>query len=529
MTRYKPFVLLLVVLLVTPSVALGAVTGKPVLSVSLADNEVSPGESTALELTVTNEGELTDSSLRNPSLNSRVTSARGLTVDLRAGESPLDVKTRSRAVGTLPEGTSPPLPFRITVPEGTEPGTYRLPVTLSYTYTENIDEGFGVQTEKSVTKTEYVRVEVVDEARFEVSDVSSSVGIGDRGEVSVTLTNVGTTTARDASVTVSSGNSQLTFGETPSASSYVGAWEPGESRTLTYRADVASTAERRSFSLSAVVDYDDDEGVAVESDALSFGVTPAPEQEFAIENVQSTLRVGEEGALNGTVVNEGPETARNVVVVFEPTNPTINPVETEVALGTLAAGEEADFDFSTEVTSAAEDGPRQFTMQVRYRNADGDRRESDGIDVQAAVGPKRNEFTVEGVNTTLTSGSAGRIEVTVTNNRDEPLSDISAKLYTESPLSTSDDEAFIERLAPGESRTVVFGASAGGSALEKTYPVKLDFRYDDAEGETHISDTYQVPVQITEPVSSGPSPVLIGGGVVALLLVFGGVYYYLRG
>ena len=525
MKRIRLFALVLVVLLVTPSVALGAVTGEPALSVTLADNQVSPGESATLQLTLMNEGKLEDSSLRNPSLNQRVTTARGVTVSLKSGDAPIDVETNARSVGSLPEGSTPGLPFSVSVTEDAEPGTYTLPVRVSYTHTSNIDETLGVQTEEEVTKRFTVKVRVVDESRFEVADASSDVSVGDDGMVRLNLTNVGTQAARDASVTVTSNNGQVTFSGSPTAQSYVGAWNAGETKTVEMKASVAKSAARRNFSLSAVVDYEDDDGVATTSKNLAFGIVPDQEQTFAVENVQSTLRVAQEGQLSGEIVNRGPNEARNVVVVFQPSNPTVNPTETEYAVGTLAPGERASFSFDTEVTSEAEAGPRQFSLQTRYRNLDDEQRTGDTMDVQASVGQRLSEFSIEGVDATLEAGSSGELRLSVTNNREEPLSDISAKLYPESPLSASDDEAFVETLEPGESATVVFGVSAGGGALEKTYPVKVDFRYDDSEGETSISDTYQVPVQVTEPTQSGPSTTTLVGAVVVVVLLAAGAYY----
>jgi len=75
--------------------------------------------------------------------------------------------------------------------------------------------------------------------------------------------------------------------------------------------------------------------------------------------------------------------------------------------------------------------------------------------------------------------------------------------------------------------TIVFQLSADGGATEKTYPVKMDFQYDDEDGDTIISDTYQVPVDVAG--GSGGLPitliilavVLLGGGA-------GGALYYRR-
>jgi uncharacterized membrane protein len=155
-------------------------------------------------------------------------------------------------------------------------------------------------------------------------------------------------------------------------------------------------------------------------------------------------------------------------------------------------------------------------------------RESDTIPTRVDVQQESPEFDVEPINATYTAGSGGTFEVTVTNNRDHALTDISAKIYMDSPLSTSDDEAFVERLEPGESQTVRFQVSAGGDATAKTYPVKMDFQYDQPDGDTIISDTYQIPVEVTADADGGGLPVLPIVGVVAVLLVGGGFLYYRR-
>jgi hypothetical protein len=47
----------------------------------------------------------------------------------------------------------------------------------------------------------------------------------------------------------------------------------------------------------------------------------------------------------------------------------------------------------------------------------------------------------------------------------------------------------------------------------------MDFRYDDESDETEVSETYRVPVEVTESEQSGGTPVLLIA--VALLAVVG--------
>jgi hypothetical protein len=160
---------------------------------------------------------------------------------------------------------------------------------------------------------------------------------------------------------------------------------------------------------------------------------------------------------------------------------------------------------------------------VRYRDVDDEQRSSDSLDVRTEIAERRDEFSLEGVDASVQAGSGSRLEVAVTNTLDEPMTDVSAKLYTESPLSSGDDEAFVERLEPGQTVTFVFDVSASGSALTKAYPVQMDFRYENADGDTEISDTYQLPVSVTVEERGSGVPVSLPGAGALVLVVVGGV------
>ncbi|MEA5388382.1 hypothetical protein VB779_15955 [Haloarculaceae archaeon H-GB11] len=116
----------------------------------------------------------------------------------------------------------------------------------------------------------------------------------------------------------------------------------------------------------------------------------------------------------------------------------------------------------------------------------------------------------------------------VTNTGNETLTNIGAEMFADDPISVSDSEGFINRLEPGETETVKFTVSAAGSATPKSYPVSVDFQYDDSDGDTLLSDTYRLPVTVTEREGgSGNLPIIVG--LVAILVVgVGGYWYYSR-
>jgi hypothetical protein len=519
-------VLAVVALLVVPASAVAITEGEPALSVDLSDNRVTAGQVTALELTVQNKGQIERSN--NPSLNSQVTTANGVRVSLSKGDAPVTVKTGTQAIGTLPQ-TARTVPFRVVVDEDAEPGRYKLDGQLRYRYTSLIDPASGAAQEEDAVRRFSLTLIVEEEPRFEIVDSQSEIAVGDDGSITLTLRNNGTEVASESTVTVRSGNDELTFAGSPTARSFVGDWAPDETRTLTYKGSMASGAEVRPYSLNTTVSYEDGEGVPGRSKGLQFGVTPQAEQTFAVENVTSSLRVGEEGTVTGEVVNTGPLTADSAVVVLSTGNGNLNVRESEFAVGDVASGDRATFAFDVDVTDSAEAGPRQLTAEVQYRNSDGDQRVSDPLDVRADVGEKRDEFDVSPVNASFQVGSGGQLELDVTNAGEEAVSDVSAKLFVDSPVSVSDDEAFIDELGPGETRTITFGVSVAGSATAKVYPVELDFQYTTAEGDTLVSDTYALPVEATPRQGGNGLPLpLIGGLVLVVLLAVGGFLYTRR-
>jgi hypothetical protein len=528
----KHSTLLTVVLVATiafvPGIAMAAVYGSPDLSAELPDNRVTSGEETTLDVVILNAGELGSGSAANPSLNGQVTEARALTVELDSGDSPAAVRTGDKVVGSLPEGSTSTLSYDVVIDEDAEPGGYTLPIEATYEYTSYISEGDGKRTQESDTEDLTARLRVVDEARFEVVDVDNDAQVGDEGRLAVTVRNAGTEGATDVSATVTAKNAQTTFGDSEQASRHVGNWSAGENRTLQFQLDTAESGNPVNYDFDLSVAFEDADGVAREDDGMTFGVTPAPEQDFALENPSADLAVGEDGSLEAELVNEGDAPISDVVLEWTSDHETITVTEREYAVGTLDPGERATATFEVEVSESARSGPRQFSFVADYRNDDGDRRSSDALDVRAEVGPESPVFDLTVENATVTAGSAGELAVTVRNADEEAVSDVSAKLFADAPISTTDDEAYVASLEPGESETLVFGVGAAGSALEKSYPVSLDFRYDEADGDTELSDSYRLPVQIVEPEDGGGLPLLPIAVLVVLVAVGVGYYRYRR-
>ncbi|MCJ0619772.1 sialidase [Haloarcula hispanica] len=631
-----------VVVSVASGTAVAAVTGSPAIEVALADNTVSPGEETTLDVVLSNNGELDSGSSTNPSLNSEVTTARGLSVSVSANDAPISVTTSRQLTGDLAAGASQTVSFDVSVDDDADPGSYRVPVKLEYDHYSYVSEGTGARDYDSDSQIEYVTVRISDDATFDIVNVDSSARVGSTGDVELTIRNTGETAATDAAVTLASQNSEftvggdeqssrfvdtwesgenrtfqyrvgassdaepephnfglsvafdntdgvrtesvgntvgiapapqqsftvvntsstvpvgntgeyeltlrndgpvtvndaavtvtsqssdITFGDASSTSQFVGEWTPGEVRTVTVDATASSNSEVRSYTLSASVQYDDPEGDAGTDDSLSLGIETTPKQKFALSDVTGTLRAGQDGTLEATLVNDGPRTVRNAVVNWESDHSNLSPQETQYAVGNLEPGESTTVNFGVDTSDSAREGPRQFDFTVGYADDDGNQLTSDTLSVQSDVAASEDEFDLAVADRTITVGNARVVSVEVTNNLDETVTDIEARLFADDPLSISGaDTSYIESLDPGESTTLAFEVSAGSSATAgSTYPMSFDFRYTDSNGNTHLSDTFRKPVDAAPESGGGlPVPLILGLGVV---VIGGGAVVYWR-
>jgi hypothetical protein len=418
-------------------------------------------------------------------------------------------------------------------------------VTSEYAVQAAIDAE-GENGTALATRTQQFGVEPLPRQRYSIESTSHDVAVSDDGILTLTIRNGGPLNLSEASVQVAANDAAISFGsggtgeavefqdtafETegagqPTSEAFVGNWTAGETKTINYQVGASENALARNYTLVATVNARDEDDEAITAQSREFGFEPRSAQTFAIEGTGNTLRVGEDGQINGTVTNTGNETVSGVALLLNSEGETILPRETQYAVGTLAPGEAADFGFRIGISEAAEAGPRIFEFETRYRNDDGEERVDGTQDIFVDVAPQRDAFVVGAVDETLEPGGSRTIEVELTNNLDYTVENVRAKIFPESPLESSNDESFVVRLDPGETGTFVFDLSASGNAVPKEYPLSVDVRYDDNRGEPQLAGTYDVPVEVEQGSDGGVSLWLWLLG--PTLLVVGGIGLYYR-
>ncbi|KTG29661.1 COG1361 S-layer family protein [Haloferax profundi] len=619
--------------------AVTRVSGSPDLSLVAPENRLVAGTETVVEVFVVNTGTITEDGPEE--YEALVQTARALTFEAES-EGPITVASGEVPVGTVPEGVSGPVPLRLRVAEGAEPGTYEIPVEFSYDYTATVrvDDENVQTTHRSRTITRELEVVVERRPAFDVETVDSTLAVGDTGTIAFDLTNVGPVDAEDATVTVTSTDPEVTFGDgVPSAQSFVGDWEADETQRVEFRTRVADDAIVRNYSVELTVTYRDQDGqqrtsrtivagvrptrgaafelvdvdsavavgdtgtltlelqnvgdatasgttVALEStdseitfgagapaaeayvgawepgetkrvsfrtrvadDALdrpysldvgvSFrnpggdrktetlvaGLDPGAGPAFSVTIEESTLRVGGVGRVSGTVENVGESEARDGVLRLDANGTAMTPTDLEVTVGTLGPGESAEFEYAIGLAEGATPGPRRLPFVVEYRPPGDEMRAFDRADVLAEASARNPTITVEPRNATFEVDSTGRLVLAVTNTEDTPQTDVTVRLVAEEPLSSEDAVSFIPRLGAGETRLVVFDLEVSDDAVPKTQAVGVDVNYTDDAGRQLTTGTQQVAVEVVEPATTFP---ILPAAVAILALAGVGYWWYRR-
>lgn len=503
------------------------VIGRPDVSVFAPDNVLVPGTERTLSVFVANDGRLDSGGPAQ--FESRVTTARAVRVEALPSDAPVTVRTGTVPVGVVPEGTTGPYDIRVAVAADAEPGTYELPVRLSYTYTrivtfDETDAQAGpTYADASVTRRTTLTVRIEDRPSFSVVGVDSDVAVGGRGTVTLTVENVGTRTARDATVDVVSADPGLRVAEGETATLAAGRWRAGETKRLAVDARVADTATVRDYPLRLTVGYDDDDGIRRTGRPLTATVRPGTRDAFGVGAVESDLRVGQRGEVRGELTNRRERPLEDATLRLLDAG-SLAPAESTYPLGTVPANGSVPFAFTVDVPRNASAGPRGLQFQVEYEVAN-ERRRSDPIPAAVSVTPYRDVFAVEAREARVTVGGDSRLVVAVTNVGTDPVSEGVARLSVTEPLESDVPEAFVGSLAPGESTNVTFALSATDDAIPATLPATIQVNYTDTAGRDVVSEPATVGVTVVAEESSVPLPIL---AAVVVAVVGAGVWWWWR-
>ena len=139
------------------------------------------------------------------------------------------------------------------------------------------------------------------------------------------------------------------------------------------------------------------------------------------------------------------------------------------------------------------------------------------------------DFEVMDISGNMVAGEESLLYVTYKNVGELPVTDATVRISVSDPFSTTDDQAFIGSLAPGESALARFNLKVDETATPKMYGINSEIKYEDVDGHDRISDNIKIQVETLPVVSTAEkfkNVLWIGFVVVLLIVVVLGVRSY---
>jgi hypothetical protein len=153
---------------------------------------------------------------------------------------------------------------------------------------------------------------------------------------------------------------------------------------------------------------------------------------------------------------------------------------------------------------------------------------SQNITIQISV-KEEARFEVTDVSGELVADEEGMLSVTYKNVGSLPIKDAIVRISASDPFSTTDDQAFIGSIAPGESAVALFNLKVDETATTKMYGINSEIKYEDVDGHDRISDNIKIQVETLPAVSTAEklkNVLWIGVVIVLLIVISMGVRFY---
>ena len=390
--QHVPVLMLLLALLAVPGSAAGAkyLYGNPELSATIAGtNEFAPGAETGLTVIISNSG-LNTHKIAIPSLppDDLPNTAKLVTVALKSNDAPFTVKTDPQFLSDIMGGAALPATFNVKVADSAAPGTYTLPLEVTYTYLQDAEDYGDLLRYNYQKKTETLplTVRVTPALRVEVLNVQTrSLNVGTEGYVSMTLKNIGHDAADKAVAKVArNGASPLIPTD---SNAYIGTFAPGETVDVTFKVAVADSAEPQSYPLDIVVAYEDYEGKSAASRPVTIGLPVGGKIDFDVASPTVTLHPGGKSILEVVYRNAGAAKVYSAQARISAVDPFTSSDDTAY-LGDLAPGETATARFEVSIDADATLKNYGIDSEIRYRDDLDNSKISDTMKVQVALEKK---------------------------------------------------------------------------------------------------------------------------------------------
>ncbi len=267
-------------------------------------------------------------------------------------------------------------------------------------------------------------------------------------------------------------------------------------------------------------------------------LTPQNPKEFALANSElqeeykKTTALGITANLNSNNPEVDVKSGDQVVQSLKSGDKTQSPLKFTIKIGehapagSYSLGLNLSYDYQDNVRVYASDlstsggSPTLVNYRVSYIY----QKANQTVPIVIIV-KKQADFAITNATASLSAGDKkAPIEVAYKNIGEDPIRDAVARLSIFKPFSSTDDQAYVGALGPGEEKTVVFRIDVDSDATPKDYGINSEIKYTDINGDTVISQSMKIPVA----VKAASASLLLPAIVILIIIIAAGGFMYRR-
>ncbi|NYT21690.1 MAG: S-layer protein [Methanomicrobiales archaeon] len=364
-------------------------SGSPALSATVfGANEFSPGTETIIPVVIQNSGliefEFTYPTTLTPA--DLPNTAKLMTVTLTPGEAPVTILSDPQMVGDLMGGARTMVNFKARIGPDAPAGTYTLPLMVHYTYLAHADQ-YGQDSLQYYYKTKDVTLDLPIQIKPEitlgvVSVDTGNITVGTEGFVTVQLQNRGHEDGTDAVLTLTPAQNSPVIPTVGSV--YIGDFPAGSTATIPFKVAVSASGEAQTYPMDLAVQYKDETGNFVSSDAVVIGIPVSGKISFDVVSSPPEVTPGGQHQLTIEYRNTGSAPVYSAQARIYTVDPFTTGDDTSY-LGPMAPGESSTAVFEVTVDSSATVKTYSLDSEIRYRDALDNDQISDRITVPVSV------------------------------------------------------------------------------------------------------------------------------------------------
>jgi len=256
---------------------------------------------------------------------------------------------------------------------------------------------------------------------------------------------------------------------------------------------------------------------------LTIKIKPSVKIEI-LEVVPENLSIGSSGYLDLKIKNIGFEDGKEATVrLIRNGNSPVIPTDSNVFIGDFPRNGTESCRYKVAISSETGNQTYPVDVVVSYENRDGDTvssaPETIGIPVRAKL-----TFAVTSDTINVTPGSDTIITVQYRNTGTLTAYNAQARLSVVDPFTSSDNNAYLGDLKPGDTATARFLVTTDGKAAAQDYTIDTVVRYRDSQDNSQISDTFRVDIRVTPSPRPGWIETSLPVIIIALIAIGAGYY-----